>query len=295
MNTQESTLDGTYDGTYDEQVAIVTGGARGLGRACALELARRGARVVVADYFVGEDGVAAAQLVVDEIEAASGAAVASTANVATFDGAQSIVDLAVSTYGRLDFLITCAGNFNPARITDIDQDVWDAITGVHLDGHLACLTAATRQMIEQGEGGRVVTVSSRGGLFGAEVAYSGAKAGIMGLTSAAARELAEHGITVNCLLPSAQTQLFKSAAETRLFGGMPVSLHMEPDYIAPLVAYLCLPAAAGITGRFLYASGSDICAYAPPLLVENTTTFVRTSDRWTVEGLAEYLPALLGI
>lgn len=281
--------------TYRNKVAVVTGGGRGLGRACAVELARRGAAVVVNDFFVAEDGVSAAQAVVDEIELAGGRGAASTDTVATFQGAQAIVDLAVSDFGRLDFLITCAGNFNPARITDIGQDVWDGITGVHLDGHVACLNAAARQMIAQREGGRIVTVSSRGGLFGAEVAYSGAKAGIMGLTSAAARELAEHDVTVNCLLPSAQTQLFKSAAEARLFGGMPVSLHMEPEYIAPLVAYLCLDEAKDITGQYLYASGSDICVYGPPLVVERTTTFVRKTGSWTVEGLADYLPRLLGI
>lgn len=281
--------------TYTNKVAIVTGGGRGLGRACALELARRGASVVVNDFFVSEDGVAAAQLVVDEIEAAGGAAVASTDSVADFAGAQGIVDRAVESFGRLDFLVTCAGTFNPARITDITQEVWDSITEVHLNGHVACLSTAAQQMIRQGDGGRIVTVSSRGGLFGAEVAYSGAKAGIMGLSSAAARELAEHGITVNCLLPSAQTQLFSSAAETRLFGGMPVSLHMEPEYIAPTVAYLCLDEAKDVTGQFLYASGSDVCVYAQPLVMERTTTFVRNTGSWTVEGLSDYLPHLIGI
>lgn len=280
--------------TYTNRVAVVTGGGRGLGRACALELARRGAAVVVNDFFVDEDGTSAAQVVVDEIERAGGRGAASTDTVATFDGARAIVDLAASRFGRLDFLVTSAGTFNPARITDIGQDVWDAITGVHLDGHVACLGAAARQMIAQGEGGRIVTVSSRGGLFGAEVAYSGAKAGIMGLTAAAAHELAGHGITVNCLLPSAQTQLFRSAAETRLFGGMPVSLHMEPEYIAPVVAYLCLDEAKNVTGQYLYASGSDICVYGPPLMVERTTTFVRNTGSWTVEGLSDYLPQLLG-
>lgn len=279
--------------TYTDKVAIVTGGGRGLGRACALELARRGAKVVVNDFFVGEDGVSAAQVVVDEIEAAGGKGAASTDSVATFEGAQAIVDVAVASFGRVDFLVTSAGTFNPARITNISQDVWDSITGVHLDGHVACLNAAAKQMITQGDGGRIITVSSRGGLFGAEIAYSGAKAGIMGLTSAAALELAEHGITVNCLLPSAQTQLFSSAAETRLFGGMPVSMHMEPEYIAPAVAYLCLDEAKDVTGQFLYASGNDVCVYGPPLRVERTTTFVRNTGAWSVEGLAEYLPHLI--
>lgn len=279
---------------FEGKVAVITGGGRGMGRATALELASRGAKVVVGDIFVDESGVSAAQQVVDEIKALGSDGVPSTADISTFAGAQSIVDLAVESFGRVDFLFTPAGNFNPARITDIGQDVWDQITTVHLDGHLACISAAAKQMIKQGDGGRIITVSSRGGLFGAEVAYSGAKAGIMGLSTAAALELAEHGITVNCLLPSAQTQLFKSAAETRLFGGMPMALHMEPEYIAPLVTYLCLPESGGITGRYFYSAGTDVCVYAQPLRVAGTTTFVRNTDRWTVEDLADYLPELLG-
>ena len=277
------------------KVAVVTGGGRGLGRAIALELARCGAAVVVNDFFVADDGTTAAQAVVDEIVALGGQGAASTANIAAFDSAGSIVELAVDTFGRLDFLVTSAGNFARSGILEMEEPEWDSIMGVHLSGHAACMSAAARQMVAQGEGGRIVTVSSRGALFGREVAYAGAKAGIMGLSAAASRELAEHGITVNCLLPSAQTQLFTSDASKRRFGGMPETLHMEPEYIAPLVAYLCAPMAQSITGRFLYASGSDICAYAHPLMVEGHTTFVRRTGKWTIDELARTMPEILGV
>lgn len=277
------------------KVAVVTGGGRGLGRGVALELARNGAAVVINDFFVDEQGVAAAQLVADEITTAGGRAAASTSSVTEFATADEIVQTAVREFGRLDILVTSAGNFARADILTMDQAEWDQVTSVHMNGHMACLAAAAKQMVKQGDGGRIVTVSSRGGLFGSQVAYAGAKAAIMGLSSAAARELAPHGITVNCLLPSAQTQLFTSGAATRRFGGMPETLHMEPEYIAPLVTYLCTPAAADVTGRFLYASGTDICSYVHPLMVEHTTTFVRRTEGWTVRDIADTLPAVLGL
>lgn len=279
----------------DGKVAVVSGSGRGLGRAIARELAARGAAVVVNDVFIGPDGAVAAEEVAGEITAAGGRAVADSHDVSDFAAAEAMIAHAVEAFGRLDILVTPAGNYRPSNILDLEEDEWDLITAVHLDGHVACLRAAARQMIAQGDGGRILTVSSRGGLFGTQVAYSGAKAAIMGLSSAAALELAEHGITVNCLLPSAMTQLFSIPAGNRRFGGMPETLHMEPDYVAPMVAYLASAAAGVITGRFIYAAGTDICAYAPPLQFADHTTFARHSEAWTAEELAAYLPAVLGL
>ena len=281
--------------SLEGRVAVVTGGGRGLGRGVALELARLGASVVVNDFFVDADGVSAADLVALEIGAAGGRAVGNRDSVAESATAERIVASAVESFGRIDILVTCAGTYQPSSILDVEDAEWDSITSTHLAGHTACLKAAAQQMVRQGDGGRIVTVSSRGGLFGFQVAYAGAKAGVMGLTASAALELAEHGITVNCLLPSAQTQLFTSGASARRFGGMPESLHMEPEHIAPLVAFLCLDEAADVTGRFLYASGGDICVYEHPLRVEGHTTFVRNAETWDVDRVADYLPSLLGL
>lgn len=280
-------------GPLSGNVAFVTGGGRGLGRAIALELAGLGASVAVSDFFVDEDGVSAAALVASEISALGPSSFADHSDLSDFDQAQRVLGSATRELGGLDILVTCAGNFSASSIADVQDGEWDAVFDIHLTGHIACVTAAAAQFIAQGRGGHIITVSSRGALFGPQVAYAGAKAGIMGLTSAAARELAPHSVSVNCLLPSAQTQLFTIPASARRFGGMPESLNMDPSAIAPLIAYLCTTPPGRITGRFLYASGEDLCLYAEPLKLSGTTTFIRSDTPWDVASLAEFLPAFL--
>lgn len=274
--------------------AFVTGGGRGLGRAIALEFARLGANVGVSDFYVDDAGVSAAQLVANEIVALGRVGFADQSDLSDFTRAQDVVAEAARELGGLDILVTCAGNFSASAITEVQESEWDAVFNIHLTGHLAAVSAAARLFIDQGRGGHIVTVSSRGALFGPQVAYAGAKAGIMGLTSAAARELADHSISVNCLLPSAQTQLFTIPASARRFGGMPESLNMDPAHIAPLISYLCATPPGEVTGKFIYASGEDLCLYAEPLQLAGTTSFIRNDTQWTQESLAETLSPLLG-
>ena len=281
--------------SLEGKVALVTGGGRGLGRGVALLLGNLGASVVVSDRFVSEEGVSAADTVAAEIVAAGGRAVGDTGDVSTFVGADAIVAHAVAEFGRLDALVTCAGTYAPSNILEVEEPEWTGLTAVHLTGHTACLRAAAAVMREQGQGGRIVTVSSRGGLFGTQIAYSGAKAAVMGLTTAAALELAPYGLTVNCQLPSALTQLFPMEASRRRFGGMPLSVFMEPENIAPVVGYLCLDEAADVTGRFVYASGADLAVYEHPFTIDRHTTFVRQTRPWTVDEVAGFLPSVLGL
>jgi NAD(P)-dependent dehydrogenase (short-subunit alcohol dehydrogenase family) len=281
-------------GALSGKVAFVTGGGRGLGRAIALELAQQGASVAISDFFVDEAGVSAARVVADEIESLGQRSFADSSDLSDFDQAQRVVQASATALGGLDILVTCAGNFSASNICDVQEGEWDSVFDIHLTGHLACLTAAAQTFIEQGRGGHIVTVSSRGALFGPQVAYAGAKAGILGLTAAAARELAPHGVNVNCLLPSAQTQLFTIPASSRRFGGMPESLNMDPSHIAPLIAFLCSQPAGETTGQFIYASGGDLCLYAEPLQLAGKTSFIRSDVPWTPDSLSEHLPSLLG-
>jgi 3-oxoacyl-[acyl-carrier protein] reductase len=146
-------------------------------------------------------------------------------------------------------------------------------------------------MIDQ-RSGAIVPISSRGALFGGVTACATAKAAIIGMTASLSTELRPHGVTINCILPSAEAQLFPNTG-VRLPGSMPPSLSMDIEDVAPVVVYLASERAKGVTGRFIYISGGDICLYPHPFQVSGAT-FLRKMGRWTLAELDELLPPLLG-
>ena len=280
---------------FDSKVAVITGGGRGLGRVIALALAERGTRIAVNDIFSDESGGWAAEEVVGEIESVGGEAFADHEDVSSWSGAERLMQAAVDRYGSIDILVLCAGTNAAVGLMDVSEAQWDATIAVHLKGHSGCMRAAAQRMIEQGNGGRMITLASRGAFFSKSAPYAAAKAGIMGLSIEAARELAPHGITVNCLLPSATTQLFPGKDPgDRLMGGMPESVDLSPEAIAPVVTYLASADSANVTGRFVYASGEDICFYQTPLLLTGFPTFLRKVGGWTAEELSQALPSVIG-
>jgi NAD(P)-dependent dehydrogenase (short-subunit alcohol dehydrogenase family) len=231
--------------SFDGQVAIVTGAGRGLGRAYALELAGRGARVVVNDTGgdMAGDGVdpSVADAVVAEIDAAGGTAAASHESVATPEGGEAIVRTALDAFGRVDVLITNAGILDLARFDEITAERWRRTVNVHLDGAFHVAQPAFRAMKAQ-QYGRIVLTSSNSGVFGRSGAahYSAAKAGVVGLANALAIEGARHGILANAVLPMGMTRMVTDtvdldamAADDRAFFEA-----MTPERVAPLVAYL---------------------------------------------------------
>lgn len=264
---------------------VVTGGGRGLGREICLGFAVAGASLVINDIFVHENGIAAAEQLAAEITETGGTAYASQRNIATFAGGTGLIDDAVDHLGGVDVLITMAGNFSPKRFTEAGDEEWDSLSAVHLTGHVSTHRAAARWMIDNGVGGRLITVASRGALFGREVAYAGVKAAVLGLTTAMAKEFAQHGITANSVLPSAETQLFAIPAEKRRFGGMPLSESLDPARVVSLCHYLASPAATGVTGQFFYVAGDDICLYEFPFVERNRTTFCRSVGGWSAADL----------
>jgi NAD(P)-dependent dehydrogenase (short-subunit alcohol dehydrogenase family) len=275
------------------RVAVVTGGGRGIGRGIALALGAAGARVVVND--VAAD---AADDAVADIQAAGGTGLADGTDISRFSGGHALIDRAVANYGRVDILVTCAGNFWPDMTLEVTEERWNAQLAVHATGTFACAQAAARLMIEQGEGGRIITFSSRGAFFGPTPAYAAAKGAVMAMTSALSADLSARGITANCILPSATTQLFPGDDPTvRTFGGVAVAQSLDPNDVAPVVVYLATPAAASITGRYLYAAGGDICVYPQPTSVGGggSTYLRKPNGRWTVEEISEALPAILGV
>ncbi|MFF2009841.1 SDR family oxidoreductase [Streptomyces sp. NPDC058195] len=243
------------------RVAVVTGAGRGLGRAHALALAAEGARVVVNDLGVDLDGSGGATepagLVVEEIRAAGGEAVAHYADIATTEGAASLVATALDTFGRLDTLVNNAGFLRDRMLVNLDEDDWDAVTRVHLKGHFLPLKHAAAHWRAESKAGRtpearVVNTSSGAGLLGSvgQVCYSAAKAGIVGLTLVAAAELGRYGVQVNAIAPAARTRMtVETFAETMAVRAPDAFDAMAPENVSPLVVWLGSPASAGVSGR----------------------------------------------
>ncbi|MEX0171118.1 SDR family oxidoreductase [Streptomyces sp. LMG1-1-1.1] len=248
-------------GLCSGRVVIVTGAGRGLGRAHALAFAAEGAKVVVNDLGVGLDGTGSgtgpAQQVVDEITASGGEAVAHAADIATTDGAASLIATALDTYGRLDTLVNNAGFLRDRMLVNLDEDDWDAVMRVHLKGHFLPLKHATAHWRAETKAGRtpearVINTSSGAGLLGSvgQGNYSAAKAGIIGLTLVAAAETARYGVQINAIAPAARTRMTEHTfADTMAAPTGAAFDAMAPENVSPLVVWLGSTASAGVTGR----------------------------------------------
>ncbi|MEV0452438.1 SDR family oxidoreductase [Streptomyces sp. NPDC050600] len=257
-------------GLCNGRVAIVTGAGRGLGRAHALAFAAEGAKVVVNDLGVGLDGTGGgagpAQQVVDEITAAGGEAVAHGGDIATADGAASLIATALDTFGRLDTLVNNAGFLRDRMLVNLDEDDWDAVMRVHLKGHFLPLKHAAAHWRAEAKAGRtpvarVVNTSSGAGLLGSvgQGNYAAAKAGIVGLTLVAAAEMGRYGVQVNAIAPAARTRMTEQTfAETMAAPEGAAFDAMAPENVSPLVVWLGSAASAGVTGRVFEAEAGRI-------------------------------------
>lgn len=244
------------------RIAVVTGAGRGLGRAHALMLARHGAKVVVNDLgssAAGEgDDTTPAQEVVEAIQAEGGEAVADYANVATWDGAKTLIDRAVQTFGGLDILVNNAGILRDRMLVNMTEMEWDAVINVHLKGTFAPTHHAANYWRQQSKKGKevkaaVVNTTSHSGLFCniGQANYAAAKAGIASFSLVAARELERYGVTVNAIAPRAETRMTQGLKEWS-----PEQLERrDPEWIAALVTWLCSHEARHVSGRVFEAWG----------------------------------------
>ncbi|ORB32527.1 SDR family NAD(P)-dependent oxidoreductase [Mycolicibacterium parafortuitum] len=229
---------------FTGQVAVVTGAGRGLGRLYALDLARRGAAVVVNDlggtmHGAGSDA-AVADHVVDEIIDAGGRAVASCDSVDSPEGGQAIVDCAVATFGRLDVVISNAGIFNSIPFEQLSADDWRRMLAVHLDGGFFLSRPAYTVMRKQGYG-RFVFISSSAGNFGQpmEAHYAAAKTGLVGLSNVIAIEGAAHGIASNAVLPTGFSRMVsETVRDERFLAESGFMRAIRPELVVPLVTFL---------------------------------------------------------
>lgn len=257
-------------GICDGRVVIVTGSGRGLGRAHALEFARQGAKVVVNDLGVAQDGSdpsdTPAQQVVDEIVALGGEAVTSSHDVSDWDAAGEMVQLAIDTFGGLDVVVNNAGIVRDRMFVNSEQSEWEAVLKVHVLGHAAPARHAASYWRARSKAGervdaRIINTSSGAGLMGsiAQAAYSAAKGAIASLTLVQAAELGRIGVTANALAPAARTRMTEEA-----FADMMAEVDegafdaMDPANVSPLVVWLGSAGSADVTGRVFEVEGGII-------------------------------------
>jgi NAD(P)-dependent dehydrogenase (short-subunit alcohol dehydrogenase family) len=268
-------------GLLDGRTAVVTGSGRGIGRAHAQLLAGEGARVVVNDL---DDAVA--QEVANEIVARGGDAIASSANVATWEGGGALVQQAVDAFGRLDILVNNAGVLRDAMSFNIDEADWDAVIDVHLKGHMSTCHAAAAHWRARGKAGedvtgRIINTASESGLFGqaGQANYAAAKAGIVAMTIVLARELKKYGVTANVVCPRALTRMTETVPGAAEYMSGP---EWSPDNISPVVCFLASDAAADVSGQVLVVWGTKIHLM---LGWQKVHTLDRGEGRWTPEEL----------
>jgi len=238
------------------KTALVTGGSRGIGRAIVLRLARQGADVA----FSYRGNQAAADATAAEVEALGRRALAVQADARSAESADALVKTVLGTFGKLDILVNNAGVTRDDLIMRMTPDMWSEVIDTNLSGSFYALKAVTRPMLKA-RGGRIINITSVSGQAGqmGQANYSSAKAGLIGLTKAAARELASRGITVNAVAPgfvlTELTQDLPDALKDQITERTPLGRFGTPEEIADAVAFLASDEAAYITGQVLAVDG----------------------------------------
>jgi 3-oxoacyl-[acyl-carrier protein] reductase len=284
-----------------DRVAIVTGSSQGIGKAISIALAEEGAKVVTNNRRPGAEG-GDAETVAREIKGMGGEAVPFYGSVSEFDVAEKIVKTAVDSFGRIDIVVNNAGADAPRMVWNMSEEEWDRSVDSFLKGSFNCIRFASGPMREQ-KWGRIINTTSTAwlGTVG-HCNYGAAKAGLVGLTRAVAREVGRYGVTCNAYAPTAATRFTLSddivaGFKKRYEAGLMTKERFEeltnppkPETVGPFIVYLCSQEAADINGQVFDVTGGDIAIYSEPV---KKKTITKKKGLWTVEELIEQVPKVL--
>jgi NAD(P)-dependent dehydrogenase (short-subunit alcohol dehydrogenase family) len=246
------------------RVAVVTGAGQGLGREHALMLAAHGAKVIVNDIGAAVDGTgrdaSAAKGVVDEIRKAGGTAEVNGDDVSDWNGAKSLIDQAIKSYGRLDVVVNNAGILRDRMLTNMSESEWDAVIAVHLKGTFAPTRHAAAYWRDEAKRAgplkaRIINTSSTSGIYGnvGQTNYGAAKAGIASFTIIAAMELGRYGVTVNAIAPAALTRMTEGLRQLT----EEQRARRNPKWVSPIVTWLASEESQDVSGR-VFQAGNGI-------------------------------------
>jgi NAD(P)-dependent dehydrogenase (short-subunit alcohol dehydrogenase family) len=285
-------------GVIDGRVAIITGGARGIGASISRLFAGEGAALVINDLGGGPDGKGGdegpAKQIADEIAAAGGRAVADGGDIADVSTGERLVKTAVEQYGKLDIVVNVAGILRDRMIFNLAEEDWDAVIRVHLKGHYSTVRPASAYWREQRNPDghyRIINFTSVSGLDGSpgQPNYAAAKMGIVGLTYSLAHGLARYGVTANAISPGAATRLTATVPAGKRVARedrpSDEDIERSPDNIAPVALYLASERSDWLSGRVISSSGFDVGLYANPQIVRQ----VSAPGPWEYDRLADMI------
>jgi NAD(P)-dependent dehydrogenase (short-subunit alcohol dehydrogenase family) len=284
-----------------DRVAVITGSGQGIGRAIAIAMAKEGAKVVTNNRRAGSAG-GDAETVVNEIKIMGGQAAPFFGSISEFDVAEKLIEATVKSFGRVDILVNNAGADAPRMVWNMTEEDWDRCLDSYLKGSFNCIRFASALMREQ-RWGRIINTTSTAwlGTVG-HCNYGAAKAGIVGLTRAVAREVGRYGVTCNAYAPTAATRFTISGEvvagfKKRYEAGLMTKERFEeltnppaPETVAPFIIYLCTDAAADINGQVFDVTGGSIALYSEPVKKKSID---KTEGLWTVEELIDLVPKVL--
>ena len=251
------------------KVAVITGSSKGWGMGCAEALAAQGAKVVI-NGTIAQD----VDKVVGQVRSGGGEAVGIAASVATMEGARRIIGAAMENFGRLDVLVNNAGGIRSATIADMTEDEWDSVIGVQLKGVFNCTSVAVKQMLKQGQGGRIINMAGAAGVRGmyANANHAASKGAVLAATFSWSLELERYGITVNAVRAAVRTKtsvplIGQVREQLAALGrrGLETDRELgffEPGEAAPIVAWLASDDAGDVTGQFIGIDGPKLVLWS---------------------------------